>query len=139
MEVKNSSLIEIFYSNQSFINLIEQGLQSALKCTNAFFLSDRESLAKMSKEEIEQTFKSASVTTLNFEPGLTVAECALKAKCFKTLDLAMHIIKAGGFRMNHTLITNPQEALIYGQHILTNNISVIRVGKKNYFLIKWLA
>ena len=107
----------------------EEGLNSALKCTNAFFSSDRESLAKMSKEEIESTFKSATVSTLNMKPGLTVAECALEAKCFKTLDLAIHIIQSGGFRMNHTLITNPQEALIYGQHVLTNNISVIRVGK----------
>lgn len=67
--------------------------------------------------------------------GLTVAECAMKAKCFKTLEVAMHIINSGGFRINHTLITNPHEVLIYGQHILTNNISVVRVGKLDFFII----
>ena len=107
----------------------QEGYESALKCTEAFFSNNRESLAKMSKEEIEATFKMASVTTLTLEPGMSVSECALKANCFKTPQDCMRIIQAGGFRMNHTLITNPQEVMIYGQHILNNNITVIRVGK----------
>ena len=82
----------------------------------------------MSESEVEKTFKGASVSTMTLEPGLTVVECAVKAKCFRTLDDAVHKIKAGGFRMNHTLVTNPNEALIYGQHILHNNTTVIRVG-----------
>jgi tyrosyl-tRNA synthetase len=61
--------------------------------------------------------------------GTSVTECALKAKCFRSLDEAIRIIKAGGFRMNHSVITNPEEVLIYGQHILNNNISIIRVGE----------
>lgn len=56
-------------------------------------------------------------------------ECALKANCFRTVEDAAHIIQAGGFKINGTLATDPQEALIYGQHILMNNITVIRVGK----------
>ena len=57
--------------------LIEEGLQSALKCTSAFFLSDRESLAKMSSEEVEATFRSASVVSLNMEPGKSEGICQL--------------------------------------------------------------
>jgi tyrosyl-tRNA synthetase len=59
---------------------------------------------------------------------MSVSECALKAKCFRSLDDAIRIIKAGGFRINHTIVNNPEEVMIYGQHILNNNISVIRVG-----------
>lgn len=83
----------------------------------------------MSKEEIESTFKTASVSTLTLEPGMSVSECALKSNCFKNTQDCVRIIQAGGFRMNHTLITNPLEVMIYGQHILNNNITVIRVGK----------
>lgn len=60
---------------------------------------------------------------------MTVLECALAAKCFRSPEDAAHIIKAGGFKINGTLCTNPQEALVYGQHILINNITIIRVGK----------
>jgi tyrosyl-tRNA synthetase len=70
---------------------------------------------------------------------MSVSECALKVKCFKNIEECLQIIRAGGFRMNHTLVTNPEEVMIYGQHILNNNITVIRVGKKRYFLVKWLA
>ena len=61
--------------------------------------------------------------------GVTAIEVAMKANCFTNLSDADTKIRSGGFRINHTLITNPQEALIYGQHILNNNTSVILVGK----------
>ena len=48
---------------------IESGYNSALKCTQALFSNDREALATMTKGEIENTFKAASVTTLTMEPG----------------------------------------------------------------------
>lgn len=70
---------------------------------------------------------------------MTVLECAMKTNGFKNIDEAIYVIESGGFRMNHTVIKNPSEVLIYGQHILMNNLSVIRIGKKNYIVIKWLA
>jgi tyrosyl-tRNA synthetase len=85
----------------------------------------------MNATEIETTFKSARSITLPMEVGMTVIELAMKANCFKNIEDAATKIQAGGFRINHTLITNPQEVLIHGQHILLNNISVIKVGKGN--------
>ncbi|RMZ99151.1 tyrosine--tRNA mitochondrial, partial [Brachionus plicatilis] len=107
----------------------ESGLDSAIKCTNAFFHSDRESLAKMSDKEVESTFRGASSVSLTMAPEMSVLECAVEAQCFRSVEDAAAVIKAGGFRINGTLITNPQESLIFGQHILTNNITIIRVGK----------
>lgn len=73
---------------------------------------------------------------------MTVTECALKTKCFNSVEDAVRKIRAGGFRMNHTQITNPEEVMIYGQHIMNNDMSVIRVGKecfnsKKCFLKNW--
>lgn len=47
----------------------EEGLESAIKCTNAFFYGDRESLAKMNEKEIEAAFKGSSTEVLTMEPG----------------------------------------------------------------------
>ena len=53
----------------------------------------------------------------------------MKAKCFRTLEESMQATKAGGVRFNSVKSTNPQEVLIHGQHILPNNISIIRTGE----------
>jgi hypothetical protein len=60
---------------------------------------------------------------------MTVLECAMKAKCYETLEEAIDMIQAGGLQMNNTVITNPQEVLILGQHIMPSEYTVIRIGK----------
>jgi tyrosyl-tRNA synthetase len=50
----------------------EEGLQSAVKCTQACFGGNREELAKMSEEEIEFTFRGANITNLVMEPGKNI-------------------------------------------------------------------
>lgn len=65
--------------------------------------------------------------------AITIAECVIKAKCFRSLEDGIHIIKSGGLRINGAQCTNPEDVLILGQHILINNMTVIRVGK--YFKI----
>ena len=42
---------------------------------------------------------------------------------------AERIIKAGGVHMNHCRVQQPDFVLIPGEHILSNNITLIRVGK----------
>jgi tyrosyl-tRNA synthetase len=32
---------------------------------------------------------------------------------------------------------NPDEILVHGIHILDNNLSMVRVGKKNYYIVEW--
>lgn len=67
---------------------------------------------------------------------MTITDCVLKANCFRNIEDAIHVIKAGGVRFNSAICTNPQEVLIHGQHILPNNITIVRVGNRiNLFLI----
>ena len=65
---------------------------------------------------------------------MTALECAMKAKCFQTLDEAIDKIQVGAFQMNNTVITNPQEVLILGQHIMPSEYTVIRIGNANRIL-----
>ncbi|KAF6199906.1 hypothetical protein GE061_006204, partial [Apolygus lucorum] len=51
---------------------------------------------------------------------------------------AVRIISAGGFYINNNRTQNPDEVLVQGLHMLHNDVSLLRVGKKNYWIVKWL-
>jgi tyrosyl-tRNA synthetase len=62
-------------------------------------------------------------------------------RCFYFIYIgdASRIITAGGFYVNQKRTTNLSEILVPGIHILKNNLSLFRVGKKNYYIVQWLA
>lgn len=58
---------------------------------------------------------------------------------FMWLRFRYQMITDGGVWINHQRETNPEQVLIPGQQILSNGLSLIRVGKKNFYIIKWLS
>jgi tyrosyl-tRNA synthetase len=60
---------------------------------------------------------------------MTIIELAMKLNHFRNIEEADRIIKAGGFKINAVTSIDPAEALVYGYHILMNNITVVKVGK----------
>lgn len=72
------------------------------------------------------------------EAGTTMIQAAMKAKCFPTERDAARIITAGGFYINQSRTTNISEVLSPNIHVLKNGISLFRVGKKNYYIVKWV-
>ncbi|KAK7070014.1 Tyrosine--tRNA ligase, mitochondrial [Halocaridina rubra] len=92
----------------------------------------------MSSEELEHIFKSASSASLMLNPGTSILKMAMDAGCFIDENDARRIITAGGFYVNLCRVNNPDLVLIPGAHVLPSGISVLRVGKKNYYLIKWM-
>lgn len=91
----------------------------------------------MNAPELADVFEDATIVDVLSEPGLTVYNLAKKAKCFKNDNDAERIITAGGFYINHKKITNLNEVVVHGIHILSNNISLLRIGKKTYRIVKW--
>lgn len=57
--------------------------------------------------------------------------------CFS--DDAVRIISAGGFSINQQKVKNPSEVINSNVHRLENNVSLLRVGKKNYYIVKWYS
>lgn len=57
--------------------------------------------------------------------------------CSTTGDAA-RIIAAGGFSINQNRTTNIAEVISSSVHILRNGVTLLRVGKKNYYLINWV-
>jgi len=116
----------------------ENGLQEALLATSALYDNNIETLSTLSVNDVYKIFNGATVVELMLEPGITVLQMAMKAKCFLTERDACRIIPAGGFYINHQRITNINEVLTLSIHILPNKISLVRVGKRNYWIIKWI-
>lgn len=97
-----------------------------------------EVLSKFSAQEVMNVFDGAKVAELPYESGLTIYGLAMKINCFKTEQDALRIIPAGGFYINNSKIINTNEVITPGIHILPNNLTLVRVGKKTYHIVKWI-
>lgn len=116
----------------------EEGLKKALVVSDALYSGDVHALGELKPQEVPQLFSGASYAELRMEPGTTMIKAAMQVKCFPTEMDALRIITAGGFYINQKRSTNPSEMLTPDIHILPNGISLFRVGKKNYYIVKWL-
>ncbi|XP_050727690.1 tyrosine--tRNA ligase, mitochondrial-like isoform X1 [Eriocheir sinensis] len=114
------------------------GLESAKRTTSVLYGNQPEVLAEMTKDDIEEVFRSASSSKLLLEPGTSILDMALKAGCFLDERDGRRIIEAGGFYVNLSRVTKPDLIIIPEAHILPNGLSLVRVGKKNYHVIQWM-
>lgn len=95
-------------------------------------------MSRTSANELTQLLEGATVVELFSEPGITVYDLAMKAKCFGKESDARRIISAGGFYINYQTAKNMDEVIVPGIHILSNNVTLLRVGKKTYHIVRWL-
>ncbi|XP_001361216.2 tyrosine--tRNA ligase, mitochondrial [Drosophila persimilis] len=115
----------------------ENGLKQAERVTNALYKGKVDGLAELNYAEIKQTFQGAAVVDLLTEPGMSILQLAMKAKCFPTETDAVRIINAGGFYVNQKRVQNIAEVITAGIHILRNGVSLLRVGKRNFYIVRW--
>ncbi|XP_011298428.1 tyrosine--tRNA ligase, mitochondrial [Fopius arisanus] len=116
----------------------EEGLHAAKQASAVLYENSLDSLSKMSVNDLINVFEGAKVSELAPEPGITTYGLAMKINCFKTPHDAQRIISAGGFYINHSKIMNVNEVITPGIHILPNNTTLVRVGKKNYHVVRWI-
>ncbi|XP_043565185.1 tyrosine--tRNA ligase, mitochondrial [Chiloscyllium plagiosum] len=116
----------------------KEGLETAKRCTRALYHSSMDALETMSDEELQELFKEAPFSENLLEPGTTILDLCRKASAIPDGPRGYQMITDGGIWINHRQVTKPEQVLILGQHILTNGLSLLRVGKKNYHIVKWL-
>nr|XP_056703733.1 tyrosine--tRNA ligase, mitochondrial [Euleptes europaea] len=116
----------------------KEGLESAKRCTRALYYSNTDALESMSDLELQELFREAPYIEMLYEPGITVLDLCRKANAVADGPRGHLDITSGGVSINHMQVTNPDAVLIAGQHILNNSLSLLRVGKRNYYVIKWL-
>lgn len=115
----------------------EEGLDSAKKTTQLIFSNDIEYLSKLNAEDLVKALPGCTVIERKFETGCTVLNFLLDLRCFFYESVAVGAITSGGVYVNMKKVTNVNETLSYSDHVLQNNITVIRIGKKQYYIIKW--
>ncbi|XP_027968983.1 tyrosine--tRNA ligase, mitochondrial [Eumetopias jubatus] len=116
----------------------QEGLNSAKRCTQALYHSSTDALEVMSDQELKELFKEASFSELVLDPGTSVLDTCRKANAIPDGPRGYQMITEGGVSINHRQVTNPESVLVVGQHILKNGLSLLKIGKRNFYIIKWL-
>uniref|UniRef100_A0A8C3X179 Tyrosine--tRNA ligase n=1 Tax=Catagonus wagneri TaxID=51154 RepID=A0A8C3X179_9CETA len=116
----------------------QEGLDSAKRCTQALYHSSIDALEVMSDQELKELFKEASFSELVLDPGTSVLDTCRKANAIPDGPRGYRMITEGGVSINHRQVTNPESVLVVGQHILKNGLSLLKIGKRNFYIIKWL-
>lgn len=116
----------------------KEGLESAKRCTSALFHSSLQALQQMSDSELQEIFREAPFCELLLEPGTTVLEACRRVEAVPHGARGYRMVTEGGVWINHSRADNPDQVLIPGQHILANGLTLLRVGKKNFYIIRWL-
>ncbi|XP_071954001.1 tyrosine--tRNA ligase, mitochondrial-like [Antedon mediterranea] len=117
----------------------EEGLSKAKRLTEALYGSSGiRALEVLNEKEAEELFKGAFISQIILEPGISIFDMVEKVKCLPTGGKGEKLIRDGGLYINNNRVTNPNQVLLEGEHILQNNLTFIRVGKKNYYIVKWI-
>ncbi|CAJ1056203.1 tyrosine--tRNA ligase%2C mitochondrial [Xyrichtys novacula] len=117
----------------------KEGLESAKRCTKALYHSSVEALEEMSDEELQELFKEAAFHELLLEPGTTVIDACRKVNAIPEGPKGYRMVSEGAVWINHKQTENPEQVLIPKLHILANGLTLLRVGKRNFCIIKWLS
>lgn len=114
----------------------DSGLNSAKRLTHTFFHKNPEDIAALSDSELYQLFEQDSIIQLVHRNTLTVLDLVRKANCFNDDMDAERLISAGGLWLNGHRVTS-FNVPITTDLIIGNGVTVMRAGKKNYYLFKW--
>lgn len=114
----------------------DQGLESAKRITHAFYNRNPLDIAKLSDDELCQLFDKESIINMMHKDGLSVLDMTRKANCFNNDLDAERLISAGGLWLNGSRVAS-YNVPITEDLIIGNGITIMRVGKRNYFLFKW--
>ncbi|XP_074490336.1 tyrosine--tRNA ligase, mitochondrial [Sebastes fasciatus] len=117
----------------------KEGLESAKRCTNALYHSSVQALEEMSDEELQELFREAPFHELLLEPGTTVIDACRRASAIPHGPKGYQMVSDGAVWINHRRADKPEQVLIPKLHILSNGLSLLRVGKRNFYIIKWLS
>ncbi|XP_052768093.1 tyrosine--tRNA ligase, mitochondrial-like [Mya arenaria] len=117
----------------------EEGLIEAQRWTDAFFSPAPEALLHLSGEDMSRLFHSAPTTSLILEHGTTLLDLLMKIRSFDREVDADRVTREGGVYINKVRVTDPSIALTLGEHILPNNITLLRIGKKSYHVVRWIT
>lgn len=116
----------------------EPGLTEAQRATEALF-GDR-SLADLNFRTLEGAFEgapSADLPASRLDDGLGLLEAMVSAGAAASNGEARRLVEQGGVRMNNMVVDDPARTLTTDD-LIGDGMIVFRVGKKRYFLMRFV-
>lgn len=104
-------------------------LEKAMKITNCFFKGNIKELAQDEVKDALNSFESIDV-----EDNLTLVDVLVNANIASSKREARELIKGNSIQVNGDKITDV-DARISKEHAICDNMTLIKKGKKNYFVI----
>lgn len=112
----------------------KEALLKAEKISEAFFYGN---LKDLSEDEIQEAFKDIPSTAVAWGDNLGIVDLLLQAGISPSKRQAREDINSGAIYVNDSSVRDTQKA-ISPQDQLYGKYTIIRRGKKNYYLIKWV-
>ena len=92
----------------------------------------------MNDEELRELFREAPFHETLMMPGTTVLEACRTINAIPDGPRGYQMVLNGAVWINHCCADKPEQVLVPEIHILSNGLSLISVGNKNFYIIKWL-
>lgn len=107
----------------------EDEYNKALKITNAFFKGN---IKDLNSDELEDALKGFE--SIQIEDNLNLVDTVVQAKIASSKREAREWIKQGSISVNGEKVTDG-EFIVSSEHAITSNKTVVKRGKKNYYVI----
>lgn len=89
-------------------------------------------------DEIDTVFSGTNLMQGILEPDTTVYDLAAHiAKAVPIGNKGTNVILDGGVRINGQIADNPHQILMPDTHILKNDLTLVTVGKRRHFVVRW--
>lgn len=108
----------------------EEGLNSAIRISEALFNGD---VLSLNAHQLRQVFQDAKSIVLSKDKNLI--DTLVENELIKSKREVRQLIQQGSIQLNG-IVVNDFETMITKENAIENKISIIKKGKKNYYIIE---
>lgn len=114
----------------------EDALTNAVKASQAMFGGDLRGLDEATLADIFSEVPSSTLSPTLLSSGRSLLEVLVEVGVFPSKGEGRRTVKNGGLYLNSTRVED-EGAVLGMDSLLTGTMAVVRVGKKNYHLLRF--
>ena len=115
----------------------ESALADAVKASAAMFGGSLDGLSDAALQDIFSGMPSAEVPRAALSAGRALIDVLVEAGVFKSKGEAKRLVQNGGLYLNNVRV-DAEDTKLTEQAVTAGSIAVVRTGKKNYHLLKFV-
>ena len=115
----------------------EDALQNAVKASQAMFGGDLKGLDESTLLDVFSEVPSTTLPRAALSEDRLLLDVLTEAKVFASKGEGRRMVKNGGLYLSSDRI-DAEDAKLTAQALLTESVAVVRVGKKNYHLLRFV-